>query len=70
MPLYEYRCNECGEVFEIMLRFSESNQIPHCPKCANPNTHKKMSTVAAFGSTSTSGNVSSASNCGSRGGFS
>ena len=33
MPLYEYRCNECGAEFEMMLRFSEADRRPVCPKC-------------------------------------
>jgi putative FmdB family regulatory protein len=69
MPYYEYRCNECGEVFEKMLRFSEANLIPCCPKCASADTHKKLSKVAAFGSASTGG-ATTASSCAPRGGFS
>ena len=52
MPFYEYRCNECGEAFEKMLRFSEADQLPVCPKCASPNTQKKLSKVVSFGASS------------------
>lgn len=69
MPLYEYRCNECGETFEKMVRFSDADQIPVCPKCASPDTRKKVSAVASFGSAPSSSG-SSSSSCGSRGGFS
>jgi hypothetical protein len=31
--LYEYRCHECGEVFEKMMHFSEADQNPACPNC-------------------------------------
>lgn len=70
MPFYEYRCNECGEAFEKMLRFSEADHLPVCPKCASANTQKKLSRVAAFGVTSESSTSSSSSSCGPRGGFS
>ena len=50
MPLYEYLCNECGEVFEKMVRFSEATACPACPKCESKNTHKKISTFASLGS--------------------
>lgn len=69
MPFYEYRCNECGEAFEKMLRFSESAINPACPKCESQNTQKKLSKVAALGN-ATSGSTSSGSNCAPRGGFS
>jgi putative FmdB family regulatory protein len=71
MPLYEYHCNDCGDEFEKMVRFSEANTSPHCPSCTSQNTRKKISAVAAFGSTlSASVGASSSSSCGSRGGFS
>ncbi len=70
MPYYEYRCNECGEAFEMMLRFSEADRIPVCPKCESPNTQKKLSRVVSFGAAASGGSSSSASNCGSSGGFS
>ena len=25
MPLYEYHCNDCGEAFEKVVRFSEAD---------------------------------------------
>ena len=69
MPLYEYRCAECGHEFEMMLRFSEANKIPTCPRCESIKTNKKLSTVASFGSTD-SGSFGASSSCGSSGGFS
>ena len=72
MPYYEYRCTECGEAFEKMLRFSEADQLPVCPKCESPNTQKKLSKVISFGSISSgsSSAASGGSSCSPRGGFS
>ena len=70
MPFYEYRCNECGEAFEKMLRFSEADQLPVCPKCGSPNTQKKLSKVVSFGASSSGSTSSSSSSCSPRGGFS
>ncbi len=70
MPLYEYRCNECGDEFEKMLRFSEADRLPACPRCASQNTQKRLSKVVSFGSTSGGSSSASSSSCGSRGGFS
>lgn len=70
MPLYEYRCNTCGQVFEKMLRWSEADRSPACPHCQGQDTSKKMSTFASTGSSSSSGSVSySSSGCGSSGRF-
>ncbi len=69
MPLYEYRCKNCGEVFEKMVRWSEADRSPICPKCQSQDTQKKMSQIASFGTLS-SGSSSPSSNCGSGGGFS
>jgi putative FmdB family regulatory protein len=69
MPIYEYECNHCGEPFEKIVRFSEADQIPACPKCESKDTHKKISAVVSFG-ISGFGAISSSSNgCGSQGGF-
>lgn len=71
MPIYEFCCNQCGEDFEKMVRFSEAEQPHACPKCASQDTHKKISQVGAFGiSFSGSTGSSSSSSCGSSGGFS
>lgn len=32
MPLYEYQCDECGEVFEVMQKFSDDPLQTH-EKC-------------------------------------
>jgi putative FmdB family regulatory protein len=70
MPLYEYRCTECGEEFEQQMRFSEADQLPSCPKCRSARTQKKLSRVVSFSSVSSAaGGVSAGSGCGSSGGF-
>ena len=70
MPLYDFQCKECGEVFEVTLRFSEADRMPACPKCESPKTKKVISKVASF---TVSGSGSSTSNsstsCGTSGGF-
>ena|SRR6185436_392003 len=46
MPIYEYRCSQCGFQNEYLQRLSEP---PHtkCPKCGK-KTFKKMVTAAGF----------------------
>lgn len=69
MPLYEYRCNDCGEVFEKMVRFSEADQYPTCPYCESQDTHRKLSTIAAMGGSLSGTSGSSSSSCSSHSSF-
>ncbi len=32
MPVYEYQCLECGEIFEVLHRIDEVYRA-NCPKC-------------------------------------
>lgn len=32
MPVYEYQCMQCGEIFEILHKINEK-YIARCPKC-------------------------------------
>ena len=53
MPIFEYRCEECGHKFEAIL-FGE--QQPECPKCHAAKLEKQLSTFAV----SKSGNAAAA----------
>jgi len=44
MPIYEYRCRDCGHEFEYLLRGSEK---PSCPSCGKARLAKKLSVPAA-----------------------
>lgn len=36
MPIYQYRCAKCGELFERAEHIGEHGQSkPECPKCAS-----------------------------------
>lgn len=73
MPLYEFRCPECGTRFEELLFTSSGEQVV-CPACGNQEPVRELSTFAsrndggAFASGSSSS--SSSSSCGGHGGFS
>lgn len=68
MPIYDYQCSDCGEVFELMVRFSETNQAQICPKCESEKTQRLLSMVASFKGSSSDSN-SPGSSCASTGGF-
>jgi putative FmdB family regulatory protein len=44
MPLYEYRCEGCGEVFEVMQKFSDQPLTTH-EKCGG-SVHRLLSAPA------------------------
>lgn len=43
MPIYEYRCNNCGEDFEIFSQTSGETEKPCCPACGKNDTKKLIS---------------------------
>lgn len=46
MPLYEYRCEECGRAFELLRRFSEVDRDVKCPVCDSEDVQRQMSSFA------------------------
>ncbi len=41
MPIYDFRCRECGKVSEIFLRYAE--QVACCPACGSNNMERLIS---------------------------
>jgi len=64
MPIYEYQCRKCGEVFERFMKVSEKGDSLTCPYCGENKPEKILS-----GFSSSKGSESSSS-CGSSGGSS
>ena len=42
MPIYDYRCRECGKVSEIVLLSLSSKDIK-CPNCGSKNLERLIS---------------------------
>jgi len=63
MPLYEYRCEDCGAAYEQLRRMSEADQDLECPECHSKHVERQISSFACAGTTSGAA-------CGPRGGFS
>ena len=57
MPIYEYRCETCGEAFEVFVRSPSRQANPTCPMCGSQKVRKAFSTfgVGRGGRSSTSG---------------
>lgn len=46
MPIYEYRCNECGKATEIFHKKFEPDESVICPHCGSENLKKLISPPA------------------------
>ena len=46
MPIFEYKCNACGEDFEKLVYGSQAIQ---CPKCSSKDIRKKFSRFGMSG---------------------
>jgi putative FmdB family regulatory protein len=49
MPIYEYRCEECDEPFEVFVRSSSQQTKPTCPKCGSQRVKKAVSLFGVGG---------------------
>ena len=69
MPLYEYRCSDCGRLFEKLVR--AWNEAVDCPACASATVEKQVSTFAMAGTGGGAGSaqpMSGGGGCCGRGG--
>ena len=62
MPIYEYKCDDCGLKFEELV-YSDAGKVI-CHKCGSENAERLLSGFATSGGSGTSGS------CGGSGGFS
>ncbi|MEJ2581882.1 MAG: zinc ribbon domain-containing protein [Acidobacteriota bacterium] len=64
MPIYEYRCTECGSQFSRLQKIGAGSGGVKCPKCESENVERQLS---SFASTSGSPDVacSTPSSCSS-----
>jgi putative FmdB family regulatory protein len=44
MPMYEFKCKQCGQQYEELVRNNEEKVS--CPKCGSDQTYKLISTFA------------------------
>lgn len=47
MPVYDYECQKCGEIFEALHGIDE--KAPPCPACGAPKPKRLMSAVTIAG---------------------
>ena len=49
MPMYEYRCNSCGSVYEKLRRAQEADRNLACPECESDDVKRLISAFAMSG---------------------
>ncbi|MBA3973080.1 MAG: zinc ribbon domain-containing protein [Candidatus Solibacter sp.] len=47
MPIFEYRCRDCGSRFEKLIRRDSDIASLTCPSCGEQHLEKELSTFAA-----------------------
>lgn len=60
MPFYEYRCRECGKVYEKYVRSLLSKVETVCPSCGSTAADKNIS---LFGTAGTGAQSGAQANC-------
>ncbi|MGD0670022.1 MAG: zinc ribbon domain-containing protein [Bryobacteraceae bacterium] len=51
MPIYEYKCQDCGTKFEKLVRRSGEPDLA-CPSCGQKHLEQELSTFAAHSGSS------------------
>lgn len=49
MPMYEYRCAECGRVYEQLRRMPDADKDLKCPHCQSEQVERQVSACAIGG---------------------
>lgn len=47
MPIYEYKCQDCGSKFEKLVRNTSVQTAIECPSCGQSHVQQEYSTFAA-----------------------
>ncbi len=43
MPIYEFKCSQCEEFFEVIVRASDDDTSVACPKCKSTEFERVVS---------------------------
>lgn len=71
MPIYEYRCEECRNHFEVLATSATTSEEVRCPKCDSAKARKTISASSfRINSGASSIPAGALSGCSSKGGFS
>jgi putative FmdB family regulatory protein len=66
MPIYEFRCLGCGNVFEILkLKKENEKSCMKCPKCSTQEVERVLSSVSVITSSGGKKSKQTVKSCGS-----
>lgn len=63
MPIFEYKCKQCDNKFEVLYKSSTNQEEVSCPKCNSKENKKLLSSFSASGFSSTSSSGCESGNC-------
>ena len=70
MPIYEYKCDECGNRYEQIRRMADADQELQCPRCDSDHVKRLLSSFATTsGGSAMSGKPCSQPACNAAGRF-
>ena len=49
MPIYEYRCRDCGKSYEMLSGMQEADKDLECPECHSHAVERQLSSFSASG---------------------
>ncbi|MFH2126396.1 MAG: zinc ribbon domain-containing protein [Pseudomonadota bacterium] len=55
MPIYEFRCDGCGQVFEHLALSQKEQKQASCPECGGKDLSRVMSACASVVESSSAG---------------
>jgi putative FmdB family regulatory protein len=56
MPIFEFKCSKCGEIYDVLFRNREEKIAVACPKCGSKKANRLLSAFAGkIGNTSAGG---------------
>jgi putative FmdB family regulatory protein len=63
LPLYEYECQKCGELTEILQSLAEADKGIECPECGSSEMRRKFSTFGVIMGSGKASSTESAASC-------
>lgn len=49
MPVYDYKCNDCGNKYDIYFKVRENKEEIECPSCKSKSAKKLMTSASISG---------------------
>jgi putative FmdB family regulatory protein len=46
MPIYEFKCLKCNDIFELLLMTNDQKLEPSCPKCHSREIERVLSAAS------------------------